>query len=285
MIKEEYFERIYNPIPEDLFVRYSDKLEGQPFYHTHNGYELYFLVNGIVNYYIDQRCYRIDPGTIIAMKPGEYHRVEMLDESIYKRFVINISNRYLEAHSTARTNLKDCFQKRFEDKPPVVVLSKEQAEELLVLYNSLLDLKNSSEYGQDVATSSYVMLLLVKVNLLFFNKKDNPPMPNVMPPLVDKTIEYINEHLLDTFSLDELSEKLYYNGTYISRKFKAITGLSIQQYILRKRIYLAQNYLSEGKSVTESGMLSGFGDYSNFSKIFKKNVGVSPKQYQKRVLD
>ena len=98
-MQKESIEHIYNPIPEDLFIRYSDKLEGQSFYHTHNGYELYFLVDGIVNYYIDQQCYRLDTKTIIVMRPGEYHRVEMLDNKIYKRFVINISSRYLEMHS------------------------------------------------------------------------------------------------------------------------------------------------------------------------------------------
>lgn len=284
-MQKESIEHIYNPIPEDLFIRYSDKLEGQSFYHTHNGYELYFLVDGIVNYYIDQQCYRLDTKTIIVMRPGEYHRVEMLDNKIYKRFVINISSRYLEMHSTSHTNLRDCFNKRFNNKPPIVVLDNETAEELLTLYNSLMNIKKSADYGQDVATSSYVLLLLVKINLLFYNSKDSTAMPNVMPVLVNKTRSYIDAHLLETITLEELSDKLFYNGTYISRKFKAATGLSIQQYILRKRIYLAQNYLDEGKSVTESCMLSGFSDYSNFSKMFKKCIGISPKQYQQKVLN
>ncbi len=284
MIREEYIERIYNPILEDLFVRYSDKLEGQSFYHTHNGYELYFLMVGKVNYYIDQQCYQIGPGTILTIRPGEYHRVELLEDK-YKRFVINISSRYLDMHSTPHTNLSECFQQRPGNRPNIVVISQEQTEELLKLYNSLLDLKLETGYGQDVKTSSYVLFLLVKINLLFFSNKDDTPLPNVMPALVDKTIAYINEHLLENFSLDELSEQLFYNGTYISRKFKSITGLSIQQYILHKRIYLAQSYLKEGKSVTESCMLSGFNDYSNFSKTFKKYAGISPKQYQKRALE
>lgn len=283
-LTEEYIERIYNPISEDLFIRYSDKLEGQSFYHTHNGYELYCLVDGTVNYYIDQQCYRIVPGTIIGISPGEYHRVEILDNKVYKRFVINISSRYLDTHSTPHTNLAECFQKRSCNKPNIVVLTQKQTEELLELYNSLLDLKYKTGYGQDVTTSSYVLLLLVKVNLFFSNNEDIP-IPNVMPPLVNRAIGYINEHLLESFSLEELSEELFYNGTYISRKFKSITGLSIQQYILRKRIYLAQNHLSAGKSVTESCILSGFSDYPNFSKAFKKYVGLSPKQYQLKILE
>lgn len=87
--------------------------------------------------------------------------------------------------------MRDCFNKRFNNKPPIVVLDNETAEELLTLYNSLLNIKKSADYGQDVATSSYVLLLLVKINLLFYNSKDSTAMPNVMPVLVNKTMSYI----------------------------------------------------------------------------------------------
>lgn len=276
--KEPRLERIYNPIFEDIFVRYADLAEGQPFYHTHNVCEIYLLLKGEINYYINQKCFRLQAGTLLFIQPGEYHRCELVDPTVYERYVINISNKYLDLHSTVHTNLSDCFFNRPQGEPNITTLDERQIKDLLNLFESLLNLKTSKEYGQDILTISYLLQLLVKINLLFLNQK-TMEIPDIMPPLVRETLEYIDEHLLEHITLQDLSAHLYHNSTYISRRFKKITGLSIQQYILRRKIYIAQSFLQEGKSVTESCALSGFSDYSNFSKVFKKVVGVSPKKY------
>lgn len=282
--KEAFVEQVYNPIPEDLFIRYSEEMEGQSFYHMHNAYELYFLLEGDMNYYIDRQCYHISSGTMLTIRPGEYHRCEILNDKVYNRFVINVSNHFLEKYSTLYTNLKACFHRKSEKVPNIVLLEEAQAKQLQDLHESMLGAKEKGGFGEDVIVTAYAMQLFVQVNSIFFSNKD-ARLPNVMPPLVNETIGYINTHYLEPFSLEELSKKLLYNGTYISRKFKSVTGLSIQEYILRKRIHLAQNHLGMGKSVTESSMLSGFGEYTNFSKVFKKYVGVSPKQYQMKIIE
>lgn len=275
-------ERIYNPIPKDVFVRYSDKLEGQDFYHMHNVSELYLLVSGEVLYYVNKRRFKLSPGSLLFMVPNEYHRVEMLTPDTYERFVLNISTQYLETHSTPFTNLSECFTHRNNDYPNLAFLDNHQLEEIKLLLNNLIDLTTDNSYGQDVTTTAILLLLMVKVNQLFISNR-NVKLPNTMPSLISRAIQYLDDHILDTFSLDDLANELFYNGTYISRKFKATTGLTIQQYILRKRIHMAQNYLQEGKSVTDSCMLSGFGEYTNFSRRFKEYIGVSPKQFQLQI--
>ena len=135
------------------------------------------------------------------------------------------------------------------------------------------------EYGHDCLCHAYILQLLVKINQL--NKHLNRQMlPDIMPPLVSQTLKYIDSHLTEELSLQALSNELFHNGVYISRCFKKVTGLSIQQYMFKKRIQLSQKYLKEGKSVTESCALAGFNNYSNFSRSFSQSVGMSPKKYQ-----
>lgn len=276
--REPRLERIYNPIYEDIFVRYSDLVDGQPFYHTHNVCEIYLLLEGELNYYISQKCFRLSAGSLLFIQPGEYHRSELVEPTVYKRYVINISNKYLDMYSTAHTNLSKCFFDRPQGEPNIAHLDEEQVKELLNLFESLFALKDGKEYGQDILMVSYLLQLLVKINILFLSQQDLE-VADIMPPLVSGTLKYIDEHLTDRFTLQDLSDHLYHNGTYISRQFKKITGLSIQQYILRRRIYLAQKLLQEGRPVSEACTFSGFHDYSNFSKLFKHIVGVSPKKY------
>lgn len=104
--------------------------------------------------------------------------------------------------------------------------------------------------------SSYIAQALVLINTCML-KRDALKLPNTMPELVEKTLNYINNHLPDYITLDELSKELYHNGIYISRRFKEITGLTIKEYTLRKRISLAQHYLIKGYSVADSAQKRG----------------------------
>jgi len=57
--------------------------------------------------------------------------------------------------------------------------------------------------------------------------------------------------------------------------------MNLHEYIIFKRVARAKKLLMEGKSVTETCHLSGFNDYSNFIRTFKRTVGISPGKYSK----
>lgn len=145
--------------------------------------------------------------------------------------------------------------------------------------NLLHDSLEKSGYGADLVSISYLSQILVKTNLLYQNGL-RASVPNIMPHLVQNVMAYLDAHLLESVSLQTLSSLFYHNGTYISRCFKKATGLSVQQYILMKRINLALRYLEQGCSVTNACTASGFNNYSNFSRTFSRQVGMSPRLYQ-----
>ena len=71
----------------------------------------------------------------------------------------------------------------------------------------------------------------------------------------------------------------------MSHLFKRETGSTIFQYILVKRIAMAREFLSMGTSVAETCVQSGFGDYANFIRTFKKITGYSPGHFKKMSRD
>ena len=101
---------------------------------------------------------------------------------------------------------------------------------------------------------------------------------------VNKLKFYIDHNLTQDLSLKSLSNTFHYNEQYMSRRFKETMHISLQQYILFSRVDLAKKYLLKGFSPAKACEASGFRDYANFSKLFKKYTGVTPKEYQLQML-
>jgi AraC-like DNA-binding protein len=73
----------------------------------------------------------------------------------------------------------------------------------------------------------------------------------------------------------------YTDKYYLLHQFKLYTGYTIHQYVQQKRLITAKLLLKEGKSAMEACEESGFGDYANFIRAFKKAFGVPPGRYRK----
>ena len=93
--------------------------------------------------------------------------------------------------------------------------------------------------------------------------------------------KYIDDNFTDPgLSLNSIGKELQYNPKYISGLFKEKMGIGINEYINTARCQQACTLIDQGLScVKEISALSGYNDALYFSKVFKKRIGVSPKQY------
>ncbi len=98
----------------------------------------------------------------------------------------------------------------------------------------------------------------------------------------DKLVRYVNDNYLKIEGLDEVADKFGYNYSYVSRMFKKLTGLSMNQYIRSKRISLAKSLIEqyEHTPLSEIGTMCGYEDSKYFSRIFKSETGVSPSEFR-----
>lgn len=98
--------------------------------------------------------------------------------------------------------------------------------------------------------------------------------------VVEKIKNLVEEQLSSDISVSSLSRSFNYNSNYLSRIFKIETGTALQDYIIQVRIEKAKSLLAQGERVSDVSAKVGYENFSHFSRIFKKAVGVSPKQYQ-----
>lgn len=108
-------------------------------------------------------------------------------------------------------------------------------------------------------------------------------------PKPDRTdhVQRVVDHILSSYmfkvSVTELAQDMGIHSCHLSRQFTKKMGCSIQKYLLSVRVANAKNHLNQGYSVKETALLCGFGDSSNFSKLFKKEVGLAPSDWRKQL--
>ena len=97
--------------------------------------------------------------------------------------------------------------------------------------------------------------------------------------VIDDIFRYIREHLTEDLSLETFEEHFYVSRYHLCREFKKLTGQTIHSYILKSRLDLCKKYIEAGKPIKEVYSLGGFGGYNHFFRAFKKEYGMTPKEY------
>lgn len=99
--------------------------------------------------------------------------------------------------------------------------------------------------------------------------------------LVVRAQNYIQENFQRDLSLDEVSRQLDLSPYYFSKLFKEETGSNFVEYVTSLRMERAKQLLTEeGRSMKEICAEVGYSDPNYFSRIFKKNMGVTPTEYR-----
>ena len=99
-------------------------------------------------------------------------------------------------------------------------------------------------------------------------------------------MRYLQEHLGEDVTLAVLAEEFHLSAQYISQLFKSEIGVNFLTYLTNIRMEKAKNLLlTTPLSVAEVSEQAGYGDYRVFTKVFKKNEGVTPSQYRRDFLE
>ena len=100
-----------------------------------------------------------------------------------------------------------------------------------------------------------------------------------MHPRIAWAITYIDEHLDERLSLNELAAKAGLSVWRFSAVFRKHAGVSPHRFICLQRLRLVQTLLANGESLASAAQVAGFYDQSHLCRHFKSTWGMTPSQY------
>jgi len=242
--------------------------------HHHLEYELFYMSAGNAVFTIDKNSFNMKKGDVFMISPGLDHCLTDLSKDFEYYAIVFDSSIFGGSIEATR--------KIFEN---VIINQK------LILTNTLFDkIKTTTEtleqniFGKEIKIKNLVYEIFQHI----LDTNQYAPLPQVQSEVggkktINNALLYIQEHYKENITLDDLLSSTNYSKSHFIRLFKASTNMNYTDYLNRFRIEKAcRDLIYSSKNVTEIATENGFNNIQYFSKIFKKYMECTPKQYQKK---
>lgn len=250
--------------------------------HHHDYYEIYFFLEGNVTYEIEGKQYALQYGDYMLIPPGQKHRpVFNSAETPYRRLILWISRAYYQKLIDHHKDFSYSFEyveqhKQYHFRTDYIVFQQLQGR-LLELIEEIRSKRAFFDINSRLITASF----LITLNKITYNRI-NKPSKSYENALYLNICDYINNHLGENLGLDTLSSFFYVSKYHIAHIFKDNMGISVHQYILKKRLQASKHMILSGELFSKVVNQYGFNDYTAFYRAFKKEFGLSPKEYREQ---
>lgn len=241
------------------------------FLHEHDNYEILLFLEGDSKFVIEGKEYFLESGDVIIVRKHEMHRVYHNSGSKYHRIVLSVKPGFF-----AEYHCPDYERQFLNTKMGIANRIKSDYVRSSGLYDTFMRLKKYS--GNYTQAEEPVVGALVMVILYLINQVGQFSSSDGHNSHVEQVISYINNHYTEDIDLETLATIFFISPNYLCRIFRKATGLTVHDYIRRKRLSKVRELRANGKSISDAAMLSGFRDYSSFYRTYKKLMGCSPKE-------
>jgi AraC-like DNA-binding protein len=233
--------------------------------HFHETFCISLIHKGIEQIDFENQSLFTEAGSISITNPYEVHSNPLIDNDSFLKFdTIYISNDLMK-YALNGKNIKFINRQ----------ITSKKANKLF------LELKKAINTKKDDIIEFYLTQFVNSLNL--YSQENKSEYSGLNFNNYHQIKNYIEKHIYDKFSLDNLSEQANINKFGFSKKFKALTGMTPINYVLMRKIFSSKALIKSNIELTEVAYQYNFTDIAHFSKTFKRFIGISPKRYKESI--
>jgi AraC-like DNA-binding protein len=279
--RHESYEGTRRLLPELPLVGHMHLLDALPnalYSHTHPGiYELHCVVRGTLSFWAGRHRYDVEAGMALLTMPDELHGAvnETLPPAEWY---------WIHLHFPARKALPGLSREdtrvlqRKIDAAPKRLFRCSHA--LLDCFERLLAEHRSRDPQRELMARLMFHELLVCLARNLTPRRKSDLFQRLSPPL-QRAFAWIDDHLAEPLSLGKIATAAGLSESSLRRRFREETGFSPADYVGRRRIAKAKEWLrASHRSVTDIAFALGFSTSAYFTAVFRRVTGMTPKAFR-----
>ena len=233
--------------------------------HAHEYYEVGFVLTGNGILQLGTKTHSLEPGAVYSVAPGVSHCIAALNGTSFQGLFFNIKPEVVSSRGGIQ-------------KFPGLETSKYLRTEGL---KDIITSAAKHHLGNPVDPVSSSLLARYLVNELLAVLTE--VISSKYSFVVSQALSYLEVHLHEGLTIQAMAQYVGVSERTLRRRFQAELGMSVSEYIARKRVQLAEQYLAFNLPVSEVAKMIGFESPSQLSRLFVKERGVAPKAWQKGI--
>jgi AraC-like DNA-binding protein len=256
--------------------------------HVHDFHEIVIAYSGSAKHLTQDLEREILSGDFVSIKPGQAHGYKNIRNLVLMNILIKPS---FFADDRQSLDSIPAFQTMFRQEPeeeaskaPIIHFRLDHGVFSLaknLIENARTELSARPE-GYGAMVTSHITELIV---LLIRNYRIKDSVKSGFAHDANVVIDYVKQNYHHPLSMDDLTGLSGMSESHVLRLFKRYLGCPPFQYINRLRLTEAADELTQtDKSITEIALDLGFNDSNYFSRLFRKNLGLSPREYRNKYL-
>lgn len=238
--------------------------------HSHYFSELFFVVGGSGAFLVDNQKIPLSTHDLVIVNPNIEHTEISTGTDPLSYIILGI-----EGLQFLFPEQKEYYIHNM--KPNI----KSEHSNLLFYFNLLLDELTNKQDGYLEICSSALDILMIEIQRLTHTTITGESSSPADKDLA-KVKRYIDSHYQENITLESLANMIHLNKFYFSHSFSKFYGISPINYLNNRRIQICKELLlSSDYKISEIAEIVGFSSESYFSQNFKKNCGLSAREYRK----
>jgi AraC-like DNA-binding protein/mannose-6-phosphate isomerase-like protein (cupin superfamily) len=259
--------------------------------HSHNYIQIWYVMSGYCEHHVNGSFHHLARGNLFVLPPFVAHKIKAIDGVSIEIVGCEFSEDFINENMPSgniRTSLFDfAYLEPFlvsSDiiRPRLHLTGKSQIEIEQMLEEMLDEYIKEKKYYEITIKADLLKILAITARE-YENNEDtsNREIFDRYRDAVNKAISYIDSHFTESLHIKDVCKIAMMSQTYFSHVFGYITGKTFVEYINDLRLRKASDLLRTSvDSITDICYKAGYNNSAYFTRVFKKNMGLSPREYR-----
>lgn len=248
--------------------------------HSHNFCEMIYINSGELEYILGSARYMVRSKDAIFIPAGRSHRPIISgnkEDEYYDRIVIWVNTDLIDSIRLLLSEKEREESKILLSEGFVMHLDDTSNENLKEYFVKICRESAQMQEGWQIIAAGLTASLIVLMMRAVLNHETKSSSDQ---ELFDNILLFIDVNFRNKLSLKETALFFHVSERTLNNLFHTKMNTSFYQYVIQRRLIEAKKLIAASVPLSETARRTGFGDYAEFYRLFKKEFDISPSQYK-----